>query len=204
MYPGEALALLNDPSEVYRNFYQMKSAGAKSPRSNRFDQVRGIADELLFPNYREDISFAALSLPGQGCWYYGSIHVVLADFAVCDRTTVFESNSLLFCDEHQLGTHKPVPPGYRAIWTNRDELAAAKLANRISSATTNAEFNRILIADANDFDADFIEVHIYGGFNRASIERVVIRAGGDEDDKIMKAQVEKICSRAGIPVEVIP
>jgi hypothetical protein len=203
MDPGRALALLNDSTESYTTCYRLVAAGVRSPRANRFDQVRGIADELLFPNYREYISFAALSLDGQGCWYYGSVHFVLADFAICDRTTVFESNSLLFCDEHRLGTHKPLPNGYRAVWRRRDELAAAKLAFRISPATSGSEFAPILIRNPNDWDAEFIEVHMYGGFNRASIQKVVIRNGGDEIDIIKKGLIKRVCERTGIPVEAI-
>ena len=66
---NKAHALLSSSSEAYTTFYRTVSSGSRIPRSNWFDQVRGIADELLFPNYREFISFGALSLNGRGCWY---------------------------------------------------------------------------------------------------------------------------------------
>jgi hypothetical protein len=201
--PNKAYALLSDTSEAYATFYRVVRSGTRSPRSNWFDQVRGIADELLFPNYRDYISFAALSLNGTGCWYYGSVHLVLADFAIRERTSVFEENSLLFCQKHGLGVHQPVPTGYRARWEKRDELATAKLEPRLNAATTVEEFPGILLSRSDEFDADLVEVHIYERLNRDSIQRVVVRAGGSEDDEIMKLLILRDCRRFGIPFEEV-
>lgn len=201
--PNKAHALLSDTSEAYTTFYRVVRSGTRSPRTNWYDQVRGIADELLFPNYRDYISFAALSLNGVGCWYCGSVHLVLADFAIRERASVFEENSLLFCQKHGLGVHKPVPAGYRARWEKRDELATAKLEPLLNAATTVEEFPRILLSRTDEVDADLVEVHIYERLNRDSIQRVVLRAGGSEDDEIMKLLIRRDCRRFGIPFEEV-
>jgi hypothetical protein len=200
---NKAHALLNDSSEAYTTFYRVVQSGARIPRDNWFDQVRGVADELLFPNYRDYISFAALSLDGRGCWYYGSVHLVLADFAIRERATAFEQNSLLFCQEHQLGVHDAVPPGYRAVWPQRDQLAAAKLVPALHSAISLEELPAVLLNRPDEVDAEFIEIHIFDRLNRGSIQRVVVRPGGTEDDEIMKQLVLRDCRRIGIPFEQI-
>jgi hypothetical protein len=160
-----------------------------------------VADELLFPNYRDYISFAALSLNGVGCWYYGSVHLVLAEFAIAERASVFEENSLLFCEKHGLGVHKPLPPGHRAVWAKRNLLATAKLEHAIDSTTTVSTMPELLLSRSDAPDADFVEVHIYDRLDRNSIQAVVVRDGGDEDDEIMKSLILRECKRCGVPFE---
>lgn len=201
--PSRAHALLSDDSEAFSSFYRVVQSGVRIPRGNWFDQVRGIADELLFPNYREFISFAALSLDGVGCWYYGSVHLVLADFAIRNRATAFEENSLLFCEKHQLGTHKSVPPGYRVVWNKRSALATAKLEPLFQSTTKLADMSGILLNRSHEFDADLIEIHIYDRINRHSVRKVIVKGGGSEDDIIIRQLIARDCTRAGIPFEEV-
>jgi len=210
--PNKAHALLSDPSETYTTFYRVVASGSRTPRSNWFDQVRGIADELLFPNYREYISFGALSLDGVGCWHYGSVHLVLADFAIRDRATVFEENSLLFCYKNRLGVHQPIPLGYRAQWQHRHELAACKLGPLVDQATATEDFPGILLSRSTEAEADFVEVHIYERLNRHSIDRVLVRRYHEkdlgqpddiEDDEIMNMRILRLCQRLGLPCEEV-
>lgn len=201
--PSKAHALLSDSLEAFTTFYRVIDSGARSPRSNWFDQVRGIADELLFPNYREYITFAALSLNGQGCWYYGSVHLVLADFAIRHRATVFEENSLYFCEKRHLGVHQAVPAGFRAVWNRRDDLAACKLGSRLDQRTTAGDFPEILLSRTEEAEADFIEVHVFERLNRESVQRVIARRGGTEDDQIFKALILRHCQRVGLPYEEV-
>jgi hypothetical protein len=200
--PSRAHALLSDGSETYATFYRVVAGSVRLPRNNWFDQVRGIADELLFPNYRDQISFAALSLDGIGCCYYGSVHLVLADFAIRERATVFEENSLFFCQKHRLGVHEAVPPGHRAAWGIRDQLAVAKLEPVVDSATKEEELTGILLSRSDAPDADFMEVHIYERLDRHSIQRVLLKATepATEDQEIMKELVIRDCQKLGIPV----
>jgi hypothetical protein len=201
--PAKAHALLRDSTEAFTTFYRVVNSGARVPRSNWFDQVRGIADELLFPNYREYITFAALSLNGHGCWYYGRVHLVLADFAIRHRATVFEENSLHFCEKRRLGVHKAIPTGYRAIWQQRGELAACKLEPRLAPETAPEDVPTLLLGRSAEADADFIEVHIFDRLNRDSIQRIVVGRGGSEDDDIFKSLILRDCEKSGIPYEEV-
>jgi len=199
--PNKAHALLKDPSALYTTFYRMVASGARMPLPNWFDRVRGVADELLFPNYRDYISFAALSLDGVGCSYYGTVHLVLADFAIRQRATVFEENSLLYSYRNRLGVHKELEPGHRATWVMRDHLAAVKLEPKLDPHMTAADFAGLLLSRPHRYDSDMIEVHIYERLNGPSIRKVLITAGGDADDEIMKQQVLRVCQRNGIACE---
>jgi len=202
--PNKAYALLNDPSELYTTFYRVVASGTRMPRPNWFDQVRGVADELLFPNYREYISFAALSLDGVGSSHYGNVHLVLADFAIRERATAFEENSLLFCEKHRLGVHEKIAPGHRSTWKQRDRLAVAKLEPKLSPTTQPEDFSGIVLSREEAFDGDFIEVHIYERLNRQSIQRVLVKTGGSEDDAIMKELIVRVCGRNDIACQEIP
>jgi hypothetical protein len=91
------------------------------------DRERLLADDLLFPGYKQEIRFGALSLDGLGVTDYGSCSIVLKNLAISDRATVFEENSLDFCRSRKLGVGSPVPPGYRSVWDERDLLGCAKL-----------------------------------------------------------------------------
>jgi hypothetical protein len=201
--PSKAHALLSDSSEAYSTFYRVVASGIRTPRPNRFDDVRGIADELLFPHYRDYISFASLSLNGIGCWYYGSVHLVLADFAIRERATAFEENSLQFCNDRRLGVHSAVPPSYRSVWGQRAELGVAKLEPALSSEHTAEDFPGIVLRRPEEFDSDFIEIHIYDRVTRDSVQKVLVRGAGTEDDEIMNKLIERDCRRSGIPFEEI-
>jgi hypothetical protein len=67
----------------------------------------------------------------------------------------------------------PIPPGYRATWGNRCKLGVAKLADHLKAATAHQHFAALLLRDAGDRAKDeFIEVHIYGMLNEASIAAI--------------------------------
>lgn len=206
-----ANGLLRDESEAYVSFYRLVESGARSPRSNWFDDVRGIADSLLFPHYRDLISFAALTLHGTGIWYYGPAHLVLKDIAIRDRATVFQENSLLFCLKNELSLHQEVPEGYRAAWHWRDGLAACKLERRLEPLMEPSEFAGLLLGDPDSSDSDFVEVHIYDRLNRGSMDNVYVKdplispteSKEENDDWLMMRLVMQACRRANILCEVV-
>lgn len=52
--------------ELIPSFYGLLAGQVRLPHGNRWDGLRGIADEALFPGYKEHMRFAALSLDGAG------------------------------------------------------------------------------------------------------------------------------------------
>jgi hypothetical protein len=67
----------------------------------------------------------------------------------------------------------------------------AKLSGQISSTTSEANHSKILMSDTGDRATDeFIEVHIYGGFNNNAIESV--RGNSSTKDKLNMALASAI------------
>lgn len=176
-YYSEVLRLVSSPRQLYGTYYQLREAGLRLPDGGEWDMARQLADTLLFPDYKQDIRFAALTLDGRGLVNYGDCSIVLREKMIADRTSVFEENSALFVERHDIrASRKPnVPKGYRAIWSERARLAVAKLYDRIDSTTTPDKYSQVLLKPGATSEGDeFIEVHIYGSMTVLTMERVNI------------------------------
>jgi hypothetical protein len=172
-YYSEVLRLAGSTRQIYGTFYQLVEAGIRLPEGNKWDILRELADTILFPAYKKDIRFGALSLDGRGLMSYGDCSIVLRDDMIAHRASAFEENSALFVERHKF----KVPKGYRAVWAERGILAVAKLFKTIDSATTPDKYSRILLNPGVTSEADdFIEVHIFGPMTVLTMERVVVIA----------------------------
>jgi hypothetical protein len=189
--------LMSSDSELYANFYQLVGAGARRPEKGATDRERLVADSLMFPHYAREIRFAALSVDGIGLTDYGACSMVLRNLAINERATVFEENSLEFCRSRGLGVGTPVPPGYRAVWEERDLLACAKLVTRLSPSTPDDLFPAIIKSGR-----DFIEVHIHGSLHRGSLERIVVCNPLKAVDKVLISAIKGIVKRERLPIIV--
>jgi hypothetical protein len=196
----QVLALVSTDNELYASFYAQRRAGSRRPEDSPIDRERLIADSLLFPNYREEIRFAALSLTGDGVRYYGNCSIVLSDFAIASRATVFEQNSLEFCRAHKLGLGTPLPPGCRATWPDRDKLAGAKLYTCLGPDSNEATFKRILLTHDQEAGAEFIEVHIYGSLHRRSFDRITVPEPLTPGDEALVLELERRVGEVGTEV----
>ena len=58
--------LASSDKELFPTFYGLLSAEVRLPHGNQWDLLRRVADEALFPGYKEEIRFAALWLEGAG------------------------------------------------------------------------------------------------------------------------------------------
>jgi hypothetical protein len=151
----------------------------------------------MFPSYHEEIGFAALSLDGKGVGSYGACSLVLKSIAIERRTTVFWENAVDFCNRVCPKQSTPIPLGYRAPWPIRAKLAAAKAEPLLDRQATPVEFSRILL------DGDrFVEVHIYGPFNRHSFDRLLIPKSSGKGDRAMVAAIRDIIRKDGLGIKV--
>lgn len=165
--------ILADPRVLYTNYHLAVRGQVRQAAIEEFDRYRRTVDASLFGGYAEHIRNAALSLDGEGLPSYGGYSMVLRDVAVAKRASVLEENAYNFVKHHALQPGDPIPPGYRATWGSRQQLAVAKLADLIDSKNREAEFQHILMAGGADRSQElFIEVHIYDGFNQNAIEAV--------------------------------
>lgn len=199
---GVVQTLVGSDNELYPTFYQLVNAGARLPEEGPFDRGRPAVDATLFPHYHAQIRFAALTLDGKGLTSYGDFALLLKEVTIKERATVFEGNSFLFCQRQRVVAGTPPPAGYRAIWQERDRLAAAKLHAAVGPATGPEEFPGILLKAGQQTDEDdFIEVHIYGPLHRRGIERVVGRTPKRKADQVMLADLRKRLRDVGIRLE---
>jgi len=189
--------LVSSDNELYATFYYLVGAGARRPEKTATDRERLVADSLLFPYYGNDIRFAALSLDGTGVADYGPCSMVLRNLAINERATVFEENSLEFCHSRRLGVGTPVPPGYRAVWEERDLLGCAKLVARLSPLTPDSSFPEILKSGK-----DFIEVHVFGPLHRGSLERIVTKRPSKREDGVLLSAIRGIVKKENLSIIV--
>jgi hypothetical protein len=92
---NEVQRLANSDNELYATYYQLQDAPIRLPTGEKWDVLRVIADSALFPNYKEEIRFGALSLDGLGVSNYGECFIVLRTDMIAHRASVFEENSVL-------------------------------------------------------------------------------------------------------------
>jgi hypothetical protein len=176
-YQSDVLRLASSTRQLYGTYYQMVEGGLRLPDGNEWDVLRELADTVLFPNYKEQMRFGALSLDGRGLPNYGECSIVLREKMIADRASVFEENSALFVERHDIKiSRKPnLPKGYRATWAERAKLGVAKLHGKIDSATTPDKYSQILLKPgASSGDDDFIEAHIFGPMTVLTMERVIV------------------------------
>ncbi len=186
------------------SFHQQVASGSRMPENNAWDQGRAAAESTILPNFYDQISFAALSLDGRGVTSFGEYSIVLKEEATALRASVFEENPFLFNQRHRVIAGQLPPPGYRASWSQRHILAKAKLQPLLNASTTPDQFAGILITQASPPEnADFIEVHIFGGIPRLAIERVIGPIPKSVADRVLLKRVERRLHEVGATLEVI-
>ena len=151
----------------------------------------------MFPHYQQEIRFAALSLNGKGAPSYGECSLVLKSMAIAARTSVFWENTVDFCNRVCPKQNAPIPPGYRAAWPMRAKLASAKGEQLLDRQTTLEEFSRILLDGER-----FVEVNIYGPFNRHSFDRLLIRTSTKPADHAMISGIRDVIRQDGLGITV--
>jgi hypothetical protein len=164
---------LTSKKGLYSTYGKQVEGQIRRPAEAEDDKHRGTVESMIFGSYARNIRYGALSMDGSGVSSYGALALRLREIAVSKRATTLEDNSYRFTEKHNVGPGKPFPLGYTATWDERHKLAVAKLAGRISSKTSEAEYPKILMYSQGERETDdFIEVHIYGPFDANAIESV--------------------------------
>jgi hypothetical protein len=176
---NEVYRLASSDSEVYSTFYKILDSGIRLPRGDKWDILRVLTDSALFPNYKEHIRFASLSLTDTGLVSYGDCFITLRTEMIAHRATVFEENSILFMKHNniQLWTADSLPRGFRATWKDRALLCVAKLHGRLLDAGEN-EYAQILLEQGSTAEEDqFVEVHIWGPMTIRTVKKMIFKEG---------------------------
>ncbi len=166
--------LIKDAKTNYVGYFRQVDAAVRKAAIEQYHVDRSVADNILFPNYLEHITYAALSCSGAGLANYGPIAIILKDAVAPLRVSLLIENSYRFLKKHyKFG--QPLPAGYRATWNDRGRLAAIKHAADITPATPDDSINGLILRPGPTIDDDdFMEVHIYDSFDKRAIERVLL------------------------------
>jgi hypothetical protein len=164
--------LTSSDRELYTTFYALTQAEARLAYGDKWDRLRRVADESLFPGYKEHIRFAALSLDGVGLADFGDYYLVLKEGMIAHRATAFEENSAAFLDYHRYQE----PEGSRATWAERSKLCTAKNAKDLRPGMPTSEFPTVLMRQKTATEESrFVEVHIYGSMSVRAVEKVILK-----------------------------
>ncbi len=202
---AEAQRLATSDNELYATYYQLIDAGVRIAPGNSWDVLRVLTDDALFPGYKQNIRFAALTLDGLGLSNYGACSMVLRTDRIAHRATVFEENTVTWMTKHQIrvSSSDRLPQGYRATWEERGKLAVAKLAGEIDPGLQAESFPGLLLDQGSSTREDrFIEVHIWGPLTVRSLECVVAARPADKPGRAILTALEERLASADVRLEV--
>lgn len=201
MPPLSARNLLFDPREIFTGYEKLVESGSRQPSSMQNDRDRCAVGGRLFGSFAKEICCGVLSLDGTGLQNYGLVFLRLRDVAVDQRVSFLEENSYHFLDHHNVPVRGALPQGYRSAWHNRGELAAAKIEPMLTAGSSAANWARqIVVQGATRSDDEFIEAHIYGGFDAKAVESVVcVGAGASRAEKIDIACIKEYMAKRRSP-----
>ena len=192
----EVFRLASGDNQLYATYYGLLEGGIKLPTGEKWDKLRALTDDAMFPNYKEQIRFASLSLDEIGLSNYGECSIVLRDDMIEHRATVFEENSVMFMKKHDIKIWEAVnlPLGYRATWLSRNRLCVAKLYRQLDVDTQPDQYLGIILKQGTTSEEDeFVEVHIYGTMTVRTIKKVTLtsRPKGNGRIRALKAKLDK-------------
>jgi hypothetical protein len=194
-WPSFLADFLNDGRTLFSNYNLQVQSELRTPASLKDDRQRRATEALLFGAYASEIRYAALTLDGNGLISYGSCSVTISEVTPAACATVLEENSYTFVRRYRLVPGDDIPQGFRVLWEDRHKLAVAKLADQIKKATRKDGFPRLLLYSDGDRRNDrFLEVHLYGAFDRQSIESVSAPKP-EAADRTERADLERVRDR---------
>jgi hypothetical protein len=203
---GEVHRLSTSDNELYATYYQLSKSGVRLPKGGKWDVLRGVTDDALFPGYREHIRFGVLSLNGHGLSHYGECFLVSRENMIAHRATVFEENSVIFMERHNIKmseAHK-LPKGYRAIWQERGKCCIAKLADKVKKNTKPDEYPQLLLKQGKTTADDiFVEVHIWGPMTCRTFDRIIIKQSKRGGRRAIPGALQARLGKMNVKLEVV-
>jgi len=164
-----------DPRDIYTNYETLIGTNIRKTSCVNSDQHRCSVAGRLFGSYANEIIYGALSLNGNGLPTYGDVHCRLRSITINKRTSFLETNSYRFVENHTIPFGGSFLLGYMSCWNHRHRLVLAKLADSLSVGQNQSDWQAILVqSDGKDRkNDDYVEAHIYEGFDRNAIESMV-------------------------------
>jgi len=180
-----------------RILYRLVEEGQEYQTRHQLGEVelkRLEIDQRLFGDCGKEIRYAALSLDGWGLSAWGPCTICLQEERMQNRVSLLEENTYKFVDKHPYsGGETYPPPGYRASWQERHELAIAKLFSKIQVGMQKEDFVPVVLDKPDSrTEADFIEVYICGSFAQDAIKHAgIMEEPTDAIDKAFISVIQK-------------
>ena len=157
----------------FPNYHDMVARRHRPPDGLSWDLPRTIYDESVFPGYKDEIRFAALTLDGRGVRRFGPCVAKLREDVLRQTASVFVENSF-FARENAKSPLDPLLAA-KASWLHRDLLAVAKVAKSLGKPLRRREVEPKLIVDGPTArDDEFVEVHVFGPIGAEAIAEVSV------------------------------
>ncbi len=173
--PAFLQGFLAASSQFYSGYALQTAAETRAAADFVDDSARLATEGKLFGTIAPHLRYAALSLDGRGLESYGSCSLTLNQRLCARAASLLEENSYDFIEKHRLLPRTPIPLGYRAVWEDRHLLAAAKLASDLDARSVAGDFSGLLLYSEGNRQTDrFIEVYLYGPFDRQAIVAAMI------------------------------
>lgn len=184
----------------FPNYHDMVARSHRPPDGPEWDYPRDVYDESVFPGYKDQIRFAALSLDGRSVRRFGSCIATLREDVLRRAASVFVENSF-FARVKAAGPEDSLPAA-RASWLHRDVLTAAKLGRSISAPVNREILASMILIDGPPSapqDDQFVEVHVFGPIGAEAVTEVSVPATEAKLEDIREA-----CQRNRIRFRVRP
>lgn len=169
-------SLFDDPKAIYTNLENLVGSGNRKPSDIDNEMERSAVEGLLFGStLAKQIVYGALSITAEGLSSYGVVYCKLRNIAVEKRTSFIETNSYEFVETHKLAPGIKIPDGYSANWKDRSKLVLSKISDKLFPCISIDELQVLLLySDGTRENDQFVEAHIYGGFDKIAIESMMI------------------------------
>jgi len=185
----------------YKTYHRAVDEGLRKVADLNNDRKRTAIDSLFYGTHGRDIYYAALTLNSQGLESYGHCRVILDENLIENRASTLEENSFNFVKTHKINFEKlDIPNGYRSTWGDKLKLTVAKLHLRLTSSSSENDFDNLVLKNARDRNNDeFIEIHIYNYLSSYVIKSVFIPKPKNDKDKIDVMAIEgKLSTKVNI------
>jgi hypothetical protein len=84
---SEVLRLATTTKQLYATYYEQLESNIRLPDGDQWDVVREVTDTVLFPKYKKEMRFGALSIDGIGVVNYGSCSMALRSEMILKAVT---------------------------------------------------------------------------------------------------------------------
>ncbi len=189
----------------FSTYYQRVKAETLIPNGEKWNVLRNVAEDALFPGYKDKIRFGVLSLDGDGVYNYGECSITLKLHMLTHRTSLFTDNNVVFtiyAQKSAMADAENLERGHRATWDERHKLCVAKLGPQMDANLAPGDFATLLLQQGRTTEDDrFVELHIWGPVTVRSVQSVRVRRLRNRPLQAQLRDTQRLLTRYNIVLE---